>query len=84
MKPGSNVKAPWSLLMLAMLMQSGPTDPLRASRTDFLPVSVLTSSYFLLLILVGTRIDTRPRQPGLASQVCMAAKFVQDRTTPLS
>jgi hypothetical protein len=44
------VKTPWSFVRLATLMQSGPTEPLRAYSTDFLPVSTLTSSYFLLLM----------------------------------
>ena len=51
MNPGSKVKAPKSLVTLPMLRQSGPTEPLRASRVVFLPDSRSTSSYFFPLIV---------------------------------
>src|SRR5262245_51851937 len=68
MKPGSNVNAPWSRVMFAMLRHSGPSVPLLASRTDFLPVATLTSSY-LLAVIAFSRLQARlprPRPQGFA------------------
>src|SRR5688572_23201710 len=55
MKPGSNVNASRSRVMFAILRQSGPSVPLLASRTDFLPVATLTSSYLLAAIAFPAR-----------------------------